>query len=156
MAVKKKVVKSRVDKPFNNGTLSEAGFWSLIRSILRNASRWWKPIAKCRDNSRRAYKGTNKLQKWEYQCAHCKEWFKATEIAIDHKIEAGTLTCGEDLKGFIERLFCEVDGFQTLCNKRGDEKVSCHKIKTDEYMKSKKNKFGSLNNKLYICKRKTS
>ena len=36
---------------------------------------------------------------------------------------AGTLTCGGDLPGFIERLFCEVDNLQVLC-------TDCHDIKT--------------------------
>lgn len=134
----KKVTKSRVEKLRNHFTLSEAGFWSLIRSNLRNASRWWKPIAECKKLVKRAYKGKNKSQKWEYQCKHCQEWFMEKEIAVDHIVEAGTLTCGDDLKGFIERLFCEIDGFQVLCNKRFDGKESCHKKKTDGYMKSKK------------------
>ena len=57
MAVKKtKTTKSRVEKNRNNGTLSEAGFWSLIRSTLRNASRWWKPIAEAKKLAKRAYK----------------------------------------------------------------------------------------------------
>ena len=139
MAVKKtKTTKLRVEKLRNHFTLSEAGFWSLIRSTLRNASRWWKPIAEAKKLAKRAYKGKNKSQKCEYQCAHCKEWFMEKEIAVDHIVEAGSLTCGDDLKGFVERLFCEVDGFQVLCNKRLDGKESCHKKKTDEYMKSKK------------------
>lgn len=133
----KKKVKSRVEKLRNHFTLSEAGFWSLIRSNLRNASRWWKPIAEAKKRAKRAKKNGGR-QKFEYQCNHCKEWFSEKEIAVDHIIEAGTLTCGDDLKGFVERLFVEVDGFQVLCNKRLDGKESCHKKKTDEYMKSRK------------------
>ena len=138
MPPKKKTTKSRVEKLRNHFTLSEAGFWSLIRSNLRNASRWWKPIAECKKLAKRAYKGKNKSQKWEYQCAHCKEWFMEKEIAVDHIVEAGSLTCGDDLKGFVERLFVETDGLQVLCNKRKDGKESCHKKKTEKYMKNKK------------------
>lgn len=134
----KKAVKSRVEKPYNQGTLSNAGFWSFIRSALRNKSRFWKPATKCKENSRRKYIGKNKLQKWEYQCSTCKEWFKGTEVAVDHIVEAGALSCKEDVGSFIERLFCEIDGFQVLCDKREDKKQSCHKIKTDFYMKNKK------------------
>lgn len=137
MAVKK-VKNPKVPRTRNNNTLTEAAFWGFIRSTLRNASRWWKPIAQCKADSKRAYKGTKKLQKWEYQCNHCKDWFMEKEIAVDHKIEAGSLTCGDDLKGFVERLFVEVDGLQILCNKRLDGKESCHKKKTDAFMKSKK------------------
>lgn len=124
-------------KPYNNGTMTNAGFWGMIRSALRQKSRWWKPVKQAKENSRRKYKGDNKRQKWEYQCAHCKKWFMDKEIAVDHIEEVGSLKSSEDLKGFVERLFCEVDGLQVLCNKRLDGKTSCHKIKTDEYMKTK-------------------
>ena len=110
MAVKK-VKNPKVPRTRNNFTLTESAFWGFIRSTLRNASRWWKPIQQCKLNSRRAYKGTKKLQKWEYRCNHCKEWFMEKEIQIDHKIEAGSLICGDDLKGFVERLFVEEDFF---------------------------------------------
>ena len=47
---------------------------------------------------------------------------------------AGTLTCGGDLPGFVERLFCEVDNLQVLCE-------SCHDAKTKaERNESKSNK----------------
>lgn len=124
MAVKK-------EKPYNNGTMTNAGFWGMIRSTLRQKSRWWKPIAEAKKRARRKYTGKNKRQKWEYKCSHCEEWFMEKEIQVDHIVEAGSLTCGDDLKEFVEKLFCEVDGLQVLCK-------PCHKIKTDKYKKSKK------------------
>ena len=36
---------------------------------------------------------------------------------------AGSLNCKEDLAGFVERLFCELDNLQVLCEK-------CHDVKT--------------------------
>ena len=126
----KKIKNPKVPRTRNNNTLTEAAFWGFIRSTLRNASRWWKPIAQCKAHSERAYKGTKKLQKWEYQCNHCKDWFMEKEIQVDHIIECGTLTCSEDVPGFIERLFCEKEGFQTLCK-------PCHQIKTNLARKNK-------------------
>lgn len=117
------MAKSKVIKNRNNGTLSESGFWSFIRSSLRQKSRWWKPIAQCKINNRRTYKGTNKRQKWEYQCNNCKKWFPDKKINIDHIIPAGALKCANDLPGFVERLFCEVDGLQILCEKCHDKKT---------------------------------
>lgn len=128
----KKLKKSRVIKPYNAGTLSEAGFWQLIRSTLRKASRWWKPVQQCRDEARRPYTGKDKRTKWEYQCRKCENWFPAKEIQIDHIIEAGSLQSGDDLKGFVERLFVEKQGLQPLC-------TNCHYIKTQEF-KNGKNK----------------
>ena len=119
----KRATRTKLPRERNAGTMTNAMFWSFIRSALRNKSRWWKPITQCRMSSRRAYKGTNKRQKFEYQCNKCKNWFPDKEIAVDHKIPAGSLNSGDDLKGFVERLFCEEEHLQVLCS-------SCHDVKT--------------------------
>jgi 5-methylcytosine-specific restriction endonuclease McrA len=119
----KRTTRTKLPRERNAGTMTNAMFWSFIRSALRNKSRWWKPITQCRMNSRRAYKGTNKRQKFEYQCNKCKNWFPDKQIAVDHKVPAGSLNNGDDLKGFVERLFCEVEDLQVLC-------TGCHDVKT--------------------------
>lgn len=121
--VVKKTTRTKLPKERNAGTMTNAMFWSFIRSALRNKSRWWKPITQCRISSRRPYKGTNKRQKFEYQCNQCKNWFPDKQIAVDHKIPAGSLNSGDDLKGFVERLFCEEKDLQVLCS-------GCHDVKT--------------------------
>ena len=126
MIKKKKAAKPkavRAPKVRNAGTMTNAMFWSFIRSALRQKSRWWKPITQCRMSSRRAYKGPNKRQKFEYQCNQCKSWFPDKEVAVDHKIPAGSLNSGDDLKGFVDRLFCEQGNLQVLCS-------GCHDVKT--------------------------
>jgi len=122
---KKAVVarKPRVVKTRNAGTMTESAFWSFIRSALRQKSRWWKPITQTKMNARRAYKGPNKRQKFEYQCVHCTKWFPEKKINVDHICPAGSLNCAQDLPGFVERLFCESDNLQVLCE-------SCHDVKT--------------------------
>jgi 5-methylcytosine-specific restriction endonuclease McrA len=121
---KKKIVrKTLTPRTRNAGTMTESMFWSFIRSALRNKSRWWKPITQCKMQSRRAYKGPLKRQKFEYQCNECKNWFPEKNINVDHIIPAGSLNCANDLPGFVERLFIEVEGLQVLCS-------GCHNIKT--------------------------
>ncbi len=112
-------------KTRNANTMSEAAFWSFIRSGLRQKSRWWKPITQCKLNAKRAYKGPLKRQKFEYKCASCKNWFPEKHINVDHIIPAGSLNCAQDLPGFVERLFCEVDNLQVLC-------IQCHDTKSKE------------------------
>ena len=119
----KRATRTKLPRERNAGTMTNAMFWSFIRSALRNKSRWWKPITQCRISARRAYKGTNKRQKFEYQCNKCKNWFPDKQIAVDHKIPAGSLNSGDDLKGFVERLFCEEEHLQVLCS-------GCHDVKT--------------------------
>ena len=125
---KKKTVKHRVPRTRNGGTQTESSFWSGIRSALRQKSRWWKPIAEAKELAKRPYTGTNKRRKWEYKCAHCKDYFKADDISVDHIEPAGALKEYCDLAGFVERLFCEVEGLQVLCN-------PCHNIKTQKERK---------------------
>ena len=112
--MKKKRV-SNVIKPRGSGTLTESAFWAMIRSALRDKSRWWKPIAECRMKARRKYVGTNKRQTYEYQCAHCKNWFPANQIEVHHKEQVGKLSSYEDLPQFVKNLFCEEEGFEVLC-----------------------------------------
>jgi 5-methylcytosine-specific restriction endonuclease McrA len=110
-------------KTRNNNTMTEAGFWGMIRSALRRYSMYWKPIKAKKEQNRKPYKGLNKRQKWVYTCEICKREIKEKEIEIDHIVECGNLskaTAGE----FIERLFCEIDGLQILCKE-------CHQLKTN-------------------------
>jgi 5-methylcytosine-specific restriction endonuclease McrA len=122
MAVKKKR-RILTKRTRNNGTMTESMFWGMIRSTLRNKSRWWKPISQCKSNARRKYNGPNKRQRWEYQCAKCKKWWSEKNINVDHIIPAGSLQRADDLPGFVERLFVEVEGLQVLCS-------NCHNLKT--------------------------
>jgi 5-methylcytosine-specific restriction endonuclease McrA len=117
----------------NSGTMTEAAFWSFIRATLRQKSRWWKPIKNVKLKARRAYKGQNKRQKYEYQCNRCKKYFPEKLINVDHIIPIGKLNCANDLPSFVERLFCEEDNLQVLCN-------TCHDKKTKKEMRKKCNK----------------
>jgi len=44
-------------------------------------------------------------------------------VNVDHICPAGSLNSAQDLPGFVERLFCEIDNLQVLCEK-------CHNVKT--------------------------
>jgi len=104
---------------------SQAKFFGFIRSALRSASQRWPPKQESKKLSRRAYKGDNIRQKWEYKCCVCGGWFMDKEVEQNHIISVGELRCFEDLPKFVERLFCGIDGFETTCKK-------CHKEITDK------------------------
>ena len=118
----KKVAKkriSRVVKTRNHGTMTEAAFWQFIRAALRNKSRWWKPRLKALEQARRANQSSNKRLKWEFQCCKCLDWHPQTQVEVHHSVPAGSLSCAEDLPGFVERLFAET-GWECICK-------NCHR-----------------------------
>jgi hypothetical protein len=113
---KKKVI----EKPFADGTLSNAAFFSLIRSALRQKSRWFLPIRNCKERQKVAYVGPNKKRKWMYQCENCKELFDSKEVNVHHTIECGELNSFDDLPGFVQRLFCNSEDLKLVCSKCHD------------------------------------
>lgn len=118
----KKTKRKLVPRTRNAETLTEAAYWGKVRSALRNAFRYWKPMDEAKRLARRKHTGRGR-HAYEYQCKKCKKWFKDADIQKDHTVPAGSLKNGDDLKGFLERLTPE-KGFQMLCRER------CHKAKT--------------------------
>lgn len=108
---------------------STAKYWGFLRSALRSAYNKWPPKWKVLNAAKRAYKGKNKSQKWEYRCAICKKWHKAKDVSVDHIIPAGSLNSYDDLVPFVQKLFCAEEGLQVLC-------TACHHSKTQEERRS--------------------
>jgi 5-methylcytosine-specific restriction endonuclease McrA len=133
--MKKVVIKrvSNLPKTRNDGTMTDFDFWQFIRNALRRKSMHWKPIAKAKLLARRSYIGDNKRQKYEYQCNICKNFYKGTQIYVDHIIPVGSLTNSYDLPHFVETLFCETDNLQVLCK-------DCHDAKSIIDNRNTKNK----------------
>jgi len=84
---------------------------------LRRASYRWKPRTECNKDAR--------VERGVYECAMCNGHFKNKEIVIDHvdpvvDVEKGWVDWNE----FVDRMFCEQEGFQVLCK-------TCHGVKTN-------------------------
>ena len=105
-----------------NGRFTEAGYFNWIRGQLRRAR--WHVKYDALQQAKRQLKVKKGNQRFEYQCAFCKDWFKAKEVQVDHIKPTGELNSFEDLPRFVETLFCELDNFQVLCKE-------CHKVKTE-------------------------
>jgi 5-methylcytosine-specific restriction endonuclease McrA len=125
--------RTKAPKTRGSGSFTESEFWSFIRSALRQKSTRWKPIYVCKEKARRKNQSDNPRLKWEYQCAHCNNWFPDKQIQVDHIVPAGSLTCAEDVAPFIERLFCEEEGLRVLC-------VDCHQAVTNFQRGNRKKK----------------
>lgn len=111
--IKKK--KATVKKPVN--------FWIWLRVNLRTMTLKAPSRKDAIEAAKIPYIGSNKRRKWSYVCANCSGEFVLKGIAVDHKLPAGTLLCWDDVVGFMQRLFCGVEGLQVLCKR-------CHNIKS--------------------------
>jgi len=112
----------RVPRTHAGGAWTRGRFWCFLRSGFRLMSRRWPPRRNALTAARRPYTGPNKRQKWEYQCSLCSEWFNAKQVAVDHINAAGSLRSWEDVRGFLERLFCEQEELRVICDKCHDER----------------------------------
>lgn len=134
----KKVIKRKATTVLsrNGNTMTESQYFSKIRSVLRSGFRYWKPMQLALEAASRPSQSTNKRIKKEYQCNHCKKWYKRLDVEIDHISECGSLSKYEDIVPFIQRLTPEnINAFQILCK-------PCHKIKTNEFRQLKKKTNG--------------
>lgn len=111
----------------NSNQWTEARFRSFIRSNIRRASMKWGPIIDILKEAR--------VERGIYLCNGCKQEVPATtkvdgkrvkNVHVDHIIPITDPTVGfttwDDL---IDRMFCEKENLQVLCNE-------CHTIKTNE------------------------
>lgn len=87
----------------------------MIRSALRNRTRFWVPRVTCLKDARRPSQSINKKLKWEFQCFDCKQFFPQKNVEAHHSLEAGQLNSYDDLPNFVRNLFTET-GWVCLCH----------------------------------------
>lgn len=117
---------NRVPKTRNNNQWTEAAFFGFLRSGLRKMSQRWPPLVQhaLKAVRRPSQSTTNKLLKWEFQCAFCLGWWARKLVQVDHIIPCGKFTCFEQLADYARRLFCETGDLRILCK-------DCHKKRTE-------------------------
>lgn len=111
-------------------TMTEAQFFSWIRSHARKLSIKWKPRTNFLKENRMPYVGPNRRAKWGYRCRNCLGFFIRKDIEVNHLIACGSIKCFEDIGGFYERLLCEKDGYEILCK-------GCHRKTTNKQLYNK-------------------
>tara|TARA_R110000868_G_scaffold179968_3_gene420432 strand:+ start:425 stop:871 length:447 start_codon:yes stop_codon:yes gene_type:complete len=139
----KKVVKPKknaLPKEYNLNTWTKAKYFGTIRSCLRRAFRYYKPMQEALNLASRPYVGSNKLQKKEFLCAECgNKWYKRADVEIDHIQELGELREYSDIIPFIQRLTTEnVSDYQILCKPHHLVKTHAARDKRKELRKSLK------------------
>ena len=124
----------RGERTRNAGTTTEAAFWGVIRSALRDRfNRWPKTVkgSKCGWQPKKI--AIERVQKkingsLHVPCAACHQWFKKSPPnkgpwEAHHILECGSLP--KDANEFIDRLFCEdPDMFVVLCKPCHDKETA--------------------------------
>lgn len=125
----------RVERTRNDGQWTEARFNQFIRGGLRTATKRWGPRNKCKTEAR---VGRNLYLCAGYQRKPHKvqgtteapkgKTGRVPNVFVDHinpvvDPEKGFVSWDQ----FIERLFCEKEGFQLLCRKCHDKKTNNEK-----------------------------
>lgn len=133
---------SKNNKTHNNGQWTAARFRSFIISALRSATNRWGPK---QEALRRA-----RISRGLYQCAMCGNQMGATawrvyksgakagkpkkvkDAVVDHINPVVDPDVGfVSWDTYIERMFCEIDGFQVICH-------DCHEQKCNEEREQRK------------------
>lgn len=93
-------------------------FKAFIMSVLRRASRFWKPAQVCKTKAR--------IHRGMYKCSNplCAKVVGPKEIKIDHIEPVIPVEGADSWDIVIDRLFCTADGFQAICKECHNKKTS--------------------------------
>lgn len=125
----------KIDKPRNTNTWTEARYRAFIVSGLRKITFRWGPKVEAKKLARHPNKFHNANGRLVFHsiCKLCQNVIPETESTVDH-IEPviDPATGFKSWDEYIERLFCEADGFQVLCRACHDQKTySERKVSTE-------------------------
>lgn len=114
-----------------SNTLTEAGFIGFVRSLLRNGSLRWKPrndalnAAYARDGVNEKTGRKCKL----HRCCRCSSLSPKSAMKVDHIDPVVDPAVGfQGWDSFINRLFCEVDNLQVMCEECHNRKTSAERM----------------------------
>ncbi len=88
---------------------------SFVIATLRRASYRWYSRTEALKNAR--------VSRGLYKCESCGAVEKKANVQLDHISPIVPTTGWDTWDGFINRLFCEISGYQVLCS-------VCHTVKT--------------------------
>lgn len=133
-------------KEFNGGKWTLARKKSFIISALRRASTRWGP--------KNVAKAKARVGHGVYLCNHCKREGAATlppeegkkrrrnNAAVDHIVPVVDPTVGfQSWDIYIERMFCEEEGFQVLCRECHTAETKLERDKRTKRMRDEKDQL---------------
>jgi 5-methylcytosine-specific restriction endonuclease McrA len=116
-----------VDPCPSHPSWSSARYRTFVRSAMRRAWLKWPPRFEALKLARRPSQTANKKQKWEFQCAICKQWHMGKSVAVDHITPWGRIW-ELSLAEAWSRLLVGVSQLQVLCDGCHDHKTQSESI----------------------------
>lgn len=116
--------KPRTDPCPQHPEWSMARYRTFVRSALRKAWMKWPARFEALRRAQRPSQSDNKRLKFEYQCAHCKHWFRQDETSVDHIVPWGDPWSMSFIDA-LRALLVSAEELQVLCD-------PCHDLKTAE------------------------
>lgn len=125
-------------------TLENFNKQKFIEKELRGAFKGCPLYTEARNRAKHEYFEPSKHGKPQrrvhYKCAQCGRFFRDENknIAVDHIVPVVDPAVGYvDMNTYTDRLFCDIDNLQVLCNYSNDTaleqhngQIACHKLKT--------------------------
>lgn len=99
-----------------------ARYRTFVRSAMRRAWLKWPPRFEALKLARRPSQTGNKKQKWEFQCAICKQWYMGKNVSVDHITPWGKIW-ELSLAEAWSRLLVGTGQLQVLCDDCHDQKT---------------------------------
>ncbi len=130
---KRPVPRPGLDRPFNGGTWTTARMASFIKSALRGAHWPQKYTAIRRAFVREGINPKTGRKCKLHLCSHCRQTFPQGGVQADHIVPVVGPEGFVSWDVYIQRLYCEADGFQVLCKE-------CHAKVTKEEQEERRRK----------------
>lgn len=100
---------------------------SFVINNLRRVSYKWQPRNEALAKARAAQLVKRGRLVWHYNCVLCpvEQLYSRKEVEIDHVVPVVDVDKGfTTWDDYIDRMYCDVDGYQILCLKHHDEKTA--------------------------------
>lgn len=125
-----------VERPYCNGEWTKARFVSFVKSALRGAR--WGPKYVCIKNAfvENGINPKTGRQCKLHKCPQCDQLLPQGEMVADHITAVIGPEGFTNWDNYIQRLFCEAEGFQALC-RACHNRITKHETQVRTQLKSK-------------------
>lgn len=119
---------------------------AFIVQVLRRGSYRWPPRNEAMKRAR--------IARGVYKCESCQTEVGRKDVSLDHIISVVPLSGFTTWDEYIERMYCDADGFACICNPCHDAKTAAERVIRNQHKQQKKLTGGKKRAKIkHVVKR---